>query len=281
MSRKILTLCFCTIFLCSFTNYLFAQKRKKKDPLADVKVYLYKADWSGVADLDQAIYFMQVIKQNDSSYICRYYQKFGPMVKQQSYKDADLTIANGRFCWYNNKGMLDSTGWVTNKRKDGYWDYYENGKLTLTIKFHNGRLINKTDYINKIFFDESNNQISLEEKHKTDSIQLDSFKTTQVEAKFPNDQSGWIKYLQSKLETPDRLANVLGDGVHTVVVSFMINKMGYVDDDMYLSQSVEWSGDMMALSVIQKSPQWQPAYQNGRPVIYRQRQSLSFQVNSY
>lgn len=281
MNKKILNLCISAFILCIFTNQLFAQKKKKKDPLSEVSVYLYKADWSGAANLDQCVYFMQVIKQNDSSYICRYYQKLGPIVRQESYKDADLTIANGRFCWYNSRGILDSTGWVTNKRKDGYWDYYQDGKHTLTIKYKDGRYISKTDNIKQVFVDENGNQISFEEKHKADSIRLDSLKTVQIEAKFPDDQQGWIKYLQKHLETPDRLMNVLGNGVYTVVISFMINKMGYVDNDVYLIKSVEWSGDTQVFSVIQKSPQWQPAYQDGKPVIYRQKQSLSFEVNSY
>lgn len=280
MNKQYIIFCCCSILFASFALQASAQKNKKNDPLAEASIYLYKADWSAAANLDECIYFMQVIKQDDSCYICRYYQKFGPMARQESYKDEDLTIPNGRFCWYNVKGNLDSTGWVKNGRKDNYWDYYKEGEHTLSIKYYNGKYINKTDYVAKIFYDENGNQISLEEKQKEDSLYMDSLKVVQVAPKFKKGQKDWIQYIQDNLETPDRLVNVLGHGTHTAIVVFLINKNGFVDTDIYLLKSVEWYGDAEVFSLITSSPQWQPAYQNGEPVFFRMKQSLTFQVNS-
>ena len=57
------------------TQALRAQKRKKEK--LDPSFYLFKEDRTGAASLDEATYFMQPIKENDSLYICRYYNKPG------------------------------------------------------------------------------------------------------------------------------------------------------------------------------------------------------------
>jgi hypothetical protein len=277
MNKKLFPL-FLVIVIC-FSNHTFAQK--KKDELStNTNIYLLKADWSAATNLDECTYFMQVVKQDDSCYICRYYQKYGPMARQESFKDEDLSIPNGRFCWYNSKGLLDSTGLVKNGRKDNYWEYYKDEQHTLSVKYYNGKYVNKTDYVAKLFYDEDGTQISLDEKQKTDSLYRDSLKIVQVAPKFRKGQKDWIQYIQDNLETPDRVVNVLGRGTHTAIVVFLINKYGFVDEDIYLQKSVEWYGDAEVFSLITSSPQWQPAYQNGEPVYFRMKQSLTFQVNS-
>jgi len=277
MIRKLSLLLFSMFLLTAFPQQSFAQK-KKKQQLPDENVYLLKADWTGASSMDDATYFMQIIKQSDSAYVCRYYQKFGPMVRQESFRDEGLSIPYGRFCWYNEKGELDSIGLVVNGKKDNYWNYYKNGKSILTIKYDNGRVINKTDYMAKIFTDENGIKISLDEKNKADSIYNDSIKTTQVEAKFKNGSQDWVEYIQKNLTTPDRLINVLGTGKHEATVVFMVSKEGNIDPDIYLIKSVEWSGDREIFRLIQNSPPWKPAMQDGRPVFYRQKQTLTFQV---
>jgi hypothetical protein len=120
-------------------------QRKKKDKL-NASFYLYNKDWSAAKSLDDAVYFMESIKENDSLYVCRYYNKLGPIVKQTSFLDSALTMPNGRFCWYNAKGDLDSVGLVYRRRKDNYWSYYRDGKTYLTIMYNKGKLVEKTDH---------------------------------------------------------------------------------------------------------------------------------------
>ena len=89
--------------LCSLLifpiNKTFSQKTNEN-------FYVFKADWSAAKSIDDSTYFMQEIKDNDTEYVCRYYNKSGPMVRQETYKDESLTIPNGRFCWYNEKGKI-------------------------------------------------------------------------------------------------------------------------------------------------------------------------------
>ena len=68
------------------------------------EVYLLNGDFSGTKDINSATYLLQVTKYSDTLYTCRYYRKFGPMLKQESFLDADFSTPNGMFGWYDEKG---------------------------------------------------------------------------------------------------------------------------------------------------------------------------------
>ncbi len=79
------------------------------------------------------------------------------------------------------------------------------------------------------------------------------------------------------MRTPERFLKIFHSGTYTVTVSFQIDKQGAVQD-LYLRKSVEWSADSEVFSIFQKSPLWIPATQNGKPVLYRQVQDISFNI---
>jgi antitoxin component YwqK of YwqJK toxin-antitoxin module len=277
---KYFVLFYSSLFLLLLVQPLHAQKKKKKDE-AEL-LYLFKSDWSSAPDFELAAYFMQVVKDNDSTYLCRFYNKFGPMVKQESFKDEQLTIPNGPFLWYNKEGYLDSSGMVRDGHKDGYWSYYRGNKTYLSLVYKNGRVIEKKDYDADIYMDSTGAQSSLKEKFTTDSLYRDSLmrardSTTpvQTEAKY---KGNWGDYISKNLKTPERLVNVLGRGQHEVIVSFLVDKEGNVVE-VTLLKSIEWSGDAEIFRVFNNAPKWIPAQQNGKPVIYRQKQKLSFDVD--
>ncbi|MBG9377530.1 hypothetical protein I5907_14900 [Panacibacter sp. DH6] len=278
MKSRILILFLLPVLLVA-CNETYAQRKKKKDPLADATLYIFNDDWSAAKTYNECTYFMQLTKESDSLYICHYYNKLGPMIRQEPYKDADFTIANGRFCWYNKSGSLDSTGWVSNNKKDHGWDYYQGGKRSLTMEYLNGRFVRTKDYQQEIFINADGTKTPFEDRKANDVINKDSFTTIQVEAKFKNSVDDWTNYLKDNLKTPERLMNILGVGVHTAIVVFMIDKEGKIDKDIYLEKSVEWAGDNEVIALIQNAPDWQPAYQNNKAVFYRMKQSISFSVN--
>ncbi len=221
--------------------------------------YAFNADWSAAKSIDACTYFMHEIKKSDTEYVCRYYNKFGPMVKQESYRDADLGILNGVFCWYNSDGYIDSTGSVLNGRKDGWWSYLMNDSVNrYREKYEGGKLIKKEVY------------------QKPDTTQT-AKDTTQKEAIYGKGSGAWTKYISSKIETPDRFIKNMVPGRYVVTVSFVINKTGKVQD-VVLIKSVEWSADAEVFKVIENSPVWTPAVQKGQPVLYRQKQNISFAV---
>jgi len=248
-------------FLVSLCSLLFlsAFPQSKNESF-----YVYRADWSAAPSLDSCTYFMHEIKKSDSEFICRYYNKFGPMIKQESYKDADLTIPNGRFCWYNSKGKIDSCGLVKNFHKDGHWEYFMGDSMSFTYydEYDNGKFIKRAGAIKK------------DTAESSDSL---SVTIVQIEAQFNNGSKGWVKYLERNLENPPRFNSIFSPGRYTVTISFLVNKQGRTED-IYLKKSVEWSADKEVMDIIEKSPAWKPATVNGKPVYYRQTENISFGI---
>jgi protein TonB len=72
--------------------------------------------------------------------------------------------------------------------------------------------------------------------------------------------------------------NVLGKGTHAVCIAFIVDREGNTGD-IYLVHSCEWSGDNEVIRLIRDSPTWEPAIQNGKKVIYRQKQWITYEVN--
>jgi antitoxin component YwqK of YwqJK toxin-antitoxin module len=54
-------------------------------------------------------------------------------------------VANGIFIEYDNKGLVKSKGNMVNGKKDGNWEYYENGKLDETAVYKDGVVISGKD----------------------------------------------------------------------------------------------------------------------------------------
>lgn len=103
------------------------------------------------------------------------------------------------------------------------------------------------------------------------------FKTVQIEAQFPGGQAAWIKYLQRNLNSDTPVENGAPPGNYTVIVSFLVDKNGNISEVQSLNDP-GYGTAAEAVRVIKKGPAWKPAVQNGRNVIYRQKQSVTFQV---
>jgi len=66
-------------------------------------------------------------------------------------------------------------------------------------------------------------------------------------------------------------------GRYTVTLSFIVDREGNISDIQTLNDP-GYGTAAEAIKVIKKSKQWIPAIQNGRNVIYRQKQSITFVV---
>jgi protein TonB len=104
------------------------------------------------------------------------------------------------------------------------------------------------------------------------------FKTVQIQASFPGGPEAWQKYLQRNLRADVPTENGASPGNYTVVVSFLVDKDGNISEVKSENDPGFGTADE-AVRVIQRGPKWKPAVQNGRNVIYRQRQSVTFQVS--
>jgi protein TonB len=103
------------------------------------------------------------------------------------------------------------------------------------------------------------------------------FKTVQIEAQFPGGNAAWIKYLERNLNAEAPAENGAPPGKYTVIVSFLVDKNGNISEVQALNDP-GYGTAAEAVRVIKKGPAWTPAVQNGRNVIYRQKQSITFQV---
>lgn len=238
--------------------------------------YLFKKNGEPTANTKEAAYLQHVKKVNDTCYVSGYYNFTGSMIRMETFRDYDLSIPFGRFAWYRSNGSIDSTGFVLNGKKDGWWEYTEpdSGKTVRTEFYDNGKLVHKTDHIKrKKYYSDGR----VEDIDKADTSSKDS--VVQVEAEFKGGLKAWKQYLSKNIKTPERFINYFSSGTTlTVIVSFRIEKDGSVGQ-VYINRSAEFSVDQEALRVINNSPKWKPATQNGKPVIYRQRQALSFVVS--
>lgn len=236
--------------------------------------YLYQSDWSPTNDVKEASYFMQVVSENDTTFFCRYYQKTGPMVKQECFKDGGLTVPNGVFIWYNTNGWMDSSGTVKNGIKDGWWYKYDDTAAVIRKTYYaDAKKIKTIDYLLKKEIYPDGIVKEIEEQKDTSKEEH-----IMVGASYPGGAKGWTKYLMKNLVTPERFQNIIRNGAGNVVISFLVNKEGN-PAELTILKSCEWSADAEVFRIIKAGGKWAPATIDGTKVIYRQKQSITFQVN--
>jgi protein TonB len=119
---------------------------------------------------------------------------------------------------------------------------------------------------------------------KKDTDFVKEFITVQVEAKFPGGPSAWAKYLEQNLNTSIatkviKLKRGQQSAQQTAVVSFLVDKKGNISQVAVLNPGeIHRKLAAEAIRVIENGPKWIPAIQNGRNVIYRQKQNITFEV---
>ena len=109
--------------------------------------------------------------------------------------------------------------------------------------------------------------------------------TVRVAAQFPGGIPAWQKYLQKNLHAEVGGDNIVlkrrqKDSIQTVIVSFLVDTTGSISEVKVENPSqVHPNVGAEAVRVIQKGPKWLPATINGAKVVYRQKQSIGFEVS--
>lgn len=100
---------------------------------------------------------------------------------------------------------------------------------------------------------------------------------TKVEnpAEFPGGQSEWTRYLQKNLRYPETAVDNGTQGV--VRVQFVVDREGNISEVTALNDPGDGLAEE-AVRIIKKGPKWKPAEQNGRKVIYRHIQAVTFRL---
>ena len=157
--------------------------------------------------------------------------------------------------WFDN-GVPSSAGYYLFGKKDGLWTYYHsNFTISASVKYKKG-VIEQARY-----FSEDGSAI-------TDTSSINK------EATFYWKKRNWKDYVETKLFWPNRYNFSRGNKA-TVVINFYINEDGKVEN-AYIDIPFHELFDAIALDVIKKSPQWQPARQFSRNVKQLMRQSVTF-----
>ena len=104
------------------------------------------------------------------------------------------------------------------------------------------------------------------------------FTVVQIPAEFPGGIAGWTKYLERNLNRDLPVENGAPPGKYTVYVSFIVDKTGAISE-VKAENDPGYGTAAEAVRVIKKGPAWKAAVQNGRNVIYRHKQGITFQVS--
>ena len=118
---------------------------------------------------------------------------------------------------------------------------------------------------------------------KGDSI----YTSIQIEAEFQGGKPAWKEYLETNLKSSlggryIKIPKGESSAKATVIVNFFINKFGLIDSTRADSLAIVTIHPKIvaeAIRVIKESPQWIPAWQNGKNVGYRARQAITFVAN--
>ena len=125
-----------------------------------------------------------------------------------------------------------------------------------------------------------------ETKNKKHATEDGVFTIVQEPAEFPGGIQGWMKYLQDSLNSnlaSDYIKVPKGKKVGrvTVIVEFTIDKNGSVSNvtaSETIPKKIHPAFIAEAIRVIEKGPKWIPAKQDDKLVIFRHRQSITWQV---
>ncbi|HEX8331592.1 MAG TPA: energy transducer TonB [Segetibacter sp.] len=110
------------------------------------------------------------------------------------------------------------------------------------------------------------------------------FTRVEKEAMFPGGLNGWRKYLEANLK-----GNLAADYIklsrkqriaqQTVSVQFIVSKEGKISNVRAINNAhVHPALAQEAIRVIRQGPDWIPAEQNNKKVIYQAIQNITFQV---
>jgi len=185
------------------------------------------------------------------------YKKNAPLQKLKSFSDSTLTVLNGTYIEYWPTGYAATMGYYSNNLKDKNWySYDEKGKQLLLEKYKQGVLVSTLNL----------------DTIKNPNAPKDTLKPGEIEARFRNGNADWSKYLVKNLNGELSKQSVNGGNV---IVQFRVDTAGKcVDVDLY--KSVEFVLDEEAIRIIEQSPQWEPAVQDGRKVNAYRRQPITF-----
>lgn len=198
-----------------------------------------------------------VIKEYPNSFQRLDYGLGRPVQKVRHYSDTALQVLNGAYYEYSFNGALTLSGHYKDNKKEKEWYYYnDTGKVILEQKYERGMLV-KT--------------INPDTVKKPENIVPNK---SDIEARYKRGDKDWREYVIRNLKRDVAEKSIRGGAVR---VGFTVNTEGRCVE-VYLRRSVEFVLDEEAIRLIEASPLWHPAIQEGKKVNAYRIQPITFLV---
>jgi periplasmic protein TonB len=114
---------------------------------------------------------------------------------------------------------------------------------------------------------------------KTNSGELKIFEKVEVEAYFPGDEKGWYTYLRQNLNPLAPVDKGAPEGTYNVIIQFIVDKDGHLSDITPLTAH-GYGMEAEVVRILEKSPPWIPATQNGKKLRAIRKQHITFYVEA-
>ncbi len=222
----------------------------------DTTYQYFNKNWEKCAK-DTAFYYGKIWQENNLWKRKDYWLKTNIVQMDGSYKENTCKTRQGTFNWYYENGGLKTTTLFDDGKTKSSDYFYESGKKQAQIIY---------------------NEKESEQKGWTENGEEIPGYVVEKEAKFPGGLVAWKKYLERNLIAD--IASGSKPGNYTVTIQFLVDKEGNISDahPTEVPKNCKLCATE-AMRVIEQGPKWEPAVQNNLPVIYRQVQSITFQVN--
>lgn len=187
MIMKLIRFLVLGIFVFNIPVLLYAQKKNK--PL------LSTVDKKGQTVSPENAFYLDVrTYRNDSTWEFSRYLYAGPIVFLKTYRDREMTELHGYVAYYDSRGRVDSSGYISGGQKDSWWNYFTDS-LTVyeTVVYKNGQVTYRQD-----------RQKPGSEQKKPDSTAI----IVEKEAYFKKGAEEWTKYIQKTIKIPKRFQSL-------------------------------------------------------------------------
>jgi hypothetical protein len=252
--------------LISFILFSFYQCYSQQDSI----ITYFDLDWEECEE-PKADYIRKSLETDTGCLTWDYYYPQGTLQMSGSYKNEDITIREGMFCFYRENNILDKKGRYTNNHLNGYWEYYH----------PNGNIYGKGNYVDdsldgvwEYFFDSG--EISAREEYnlgklvkmqfwnKDGSEALD-IKEPVTQPQFPGGETSMRRFLTENLEYPIEARENGIEG--RVIVHFNLNERSAIDlNSIRVSKKARKLFREEGIRIIALMPKWDKGLQHNQPI---------------
>lgn len=210
---------------------------------------------------DKAFFYTQFVKQDTAYKVTSYWVSSGKVESKGVFADTNFNRQIGsRVVFYENGVVSDSL--LVNEKgiQTHIYHYGQTGKLN-----------------EHIFYNKASDNL-LSEKYDDSGKRIPGTTVYLEAAKFPGGADGWIEYLTKHLRAKTIAKHKAPAGLYTVVVTFLVDVNGKISE-VTATNDPGYGSAEEAVRVIKDGPDWVPAQQMGKKVVYRQKQSISFSIS--